>query len=185
MIQPAGLGGMPVGRPSLHGDGERVLDRLFGNVDVAEDADKDRHRAAVFRTEDPFDVGSIEHRHAAIRTAGWLVERPHFDRKPRVGRAGTIKRQHARQAAGPLERHIQVRHLDDQKPPRCSLPSTNGPSVTSLRPRLYCTTVAELAGCRPPVKTQTPALLASSIRARHLLHHRRQSCSGGGGGPSG
>ena len=40
MIQPAGLGGTPGRRPPLERDDERVLDRLFGDVDVAEEADQ-------------------------------------------------------------------------------------------------------------------------------------------------
>ena len=57
MIQPAGLGGRPVSRPPAHRLGERVLDRVLGDVDVAEGADQDGHRAPVFVAEHPLDLG--------------------------------------------------------------------------------------------------------------------------------
>jgi hypothetical protein len=52
----------PGPRPALHGDGERVLDRLLGDVDVAEDADEDGHRAAVLGAEDTLDLRRGRHR---------------------------------------------------------------------------------------------------------------------------
>ena len=56
MIQPAGLGGSPSDGQRCDRRGERVLDRLLGDVDVAEDADQDRHRAAVLLAEDTLDL---------------------------------------------------------------------------------------------------------------------------------
>jgi len=52
----------PGPRPALHGDGARVLDRLLGDVDVAEDADEDGHRAAVLGAEDTLDLRRGRHR---------------------------------------------------------------------------------------------------------------------------
>jgi hypothetical protein len=48
------------GRPALHRRGERVLDRVFGDIDITEDADQDRHRTPVLRAEHPFDIGGGE-----------------------------------------------------------------------------------------------------------------------------
>ena len=45
------------------------------------------------------------------------------------------------------------------KPPMCSLPSANGPSVMSTSPSLGRSTVAVLGACSPPVKTQHAGLL--------------------------
>ena len=39
-IQPPGFGGTPAVRPPLEGDDEGLLDRLLGEVDVAEEADQ-------------------------------------------------------------------------------------------------------------------------------------------------
>jgi hypothetical protein len=49
-------GRQPVRRPAPEGCGERVLDRFLGDVDVAEDADQDGHRAPVLLAEDTLDL---------------------------------------------------------------------------------------------------------------------------------
>jgi hypothetical protein len=54
----------PGRRPPLHRRGERVLDRLLGHVDVAEDAHHDGNRASVLVAEHAVDLGSIQGRHA-------------------------------------------------------------------------------------------------------------------------
>ncbi len=66
MIHPAGLGGQAGRRPAARGLGESVLDRVLGDVDVAEDASQDGHRAAVLCTEGALDVtgGGDVARHA-------------------------------------------------------------------------------------------------------------------------
>src|SRR5258708_2764651 len=45
----------PVLRPPLNSCGERILDRLFGGVDIAEEADQHRHSTAVLLPEDRLD----------------------------------------------------------------------------------------------------------------------------------
>jgi hypothetical protein len=47
----------PGRRPAPHGLGEGVLDRLLGQVDVADDADQDGDRAAVLAAEHRLDLG--------------------------------------------------------------------------------------------------------------------------------
>ena len=71
-----------------------------------------------------------------------------------------------------------------QNPPMCSLPSANGPSVTSTSPPAARSTVAVSGGCRPPVNTQAPAALSSASTAStsRMIGSRT---SGGGGSPSG
>jgi hypothetical protein len=49
--------GHAVARPAFEGDDERLLDRLLGEVEVAEDADKGRDRAARFLAEQAVDDG--------------------------------------------------------------------------------------------------------------------------------
>jgi hypothetical protein len=57
MIQPAGLGrGQARRAPALTRGGEGVLDRILGDVDVAERADQDRHRPTVLLTEHTRDL---------------------------------------------------------------------------------------------------------------------------------
>ncbi len=51
------------------------------------------------------------------------------------------------------------------KPPRCSLPSMNGPSVITISPLTGLSTVAVLGGCNPPVNTQAPAALSFAFQA--------------------
>src|SRR5919109_990556 len=60
---PGGAGRQPCRRPPLHRRGEGVLDRLLGDVDVAEDADQDRDRAAVLLAEHPLDLRGGQRRH--------------------------------------------------------------------------------------------------------------------------
>src|SRR5258708_37344802 len=66
----------------------------------------------------------------------------------------------------------------------CSLPSANGPSVRSTSPPWSRITVAVLAGCNPPLKTQAPALFISWVTAStSRITFARNSA--GGGSPSG
>ena len=111
--------------PAPHRLGERVLDRLLGDVDVAEDADQDGHRAAVLLAEDTLDV----HVSRVRRTGG-----------PRsaASMASAILPAHASAASRSGASMIV-------KPPTCSLPSANGPSVSSVSPSWWRTTVAVLA----------------------------------------
>ena len=60
VIQPPGLGGRPSRRPPAQRDGERVLDRILGDVDVAEDADQGGHRSAGLLAKDLADLGLVE-----------------------------------------------------------------------------------------------------------------------------
>ena len=56
----AGVGRQPVGRPLAQGDGECFLHCIFGDVDVAEDADQGSHRSAGLLAEDLADLGLVE-----------------------------------------------------------------------------------------------------------------------------
>ena len=53
----AGVGRHAGGRPLLHGHRERVLDRLFGEVDVAEEADQGGDGTAELPAEGLLDLG--------------------------------------------------------------------------------------------------------------------------------
>src|SRR5207248_867498 len=111
--------------------GERLLDRLLGQIDVTEMAGQDGHRAAVLLAEDTIDLrgGQLRHgrcqRLAPSRTGrtsiGSVVAcaslRPHSSATSRSGASMTVN------------------------PPMCSLPSAKGPSVISGWPSLTRTTV--------------------------------------------
>ena len=53
----ARVGRQAVARPLAQGDGERLLHRVLGDVDVTEGADQGSHRPAGFLAEDPADPG--------------------------------------------------------------------------------------------------------------------------------
>ena len=84
----------PVSGPALHGDGERVLNRLFGEVDVAKDAHQDGDGATVLVAKDLLDVGSLNddrrRRRGAGRPQRGRVGRPQGGSvgRPRSGRIG-------------------------------------------------------------------------------------------------
>ncbi len=71
-----------------------------------------------------------------------------------------------------------------ERPPRCSLPSTYGPSVVSTSPFWNRTTVAVLGAWSPSEKTHAPAAFSSSFTAAtsRLIWSR---FTVGGGSPSG
>ena len=90
----------PLGRPPGHRDGERLLDRVLGEIDVAEDADQGGDASAVLPPEDGGRVGGHSvGSSGAARTVG-----------PR--RAADTRRS----PASPGERLVEVRGLDDQIP---------------------------------------------------------------------
>ena len=64
VIQAPGLSGTPRDGPALEGDDERLLDRLLGEVEVAEDADQRCDRPALLLAEDAVDDG--------VRVAGGI-----------------------------------------------------------------------------------------------------------------
>jgi hypothetical protein len=64
-----GAGGQPGGGPSQHGRRERVLNRLLGDIDVAEVADQHGHGAAVVLAEEARDL--IDGRRAVHQCWSW------------------------------------------------------------------------------------------------------------------
>ena len=79
--------GQAARRPALERDGEGLLDRFLGDVDVAEVADQGGHRSARLGTEDPLDLcidaGADRSAHGPVRPRA----RPGRDGPPR--RPGT------------------------------------------------------------------------------------------------
>src|SRR5215471_14806759 len=140
-----GAGRQPVGRPVLDRDRERILDRLFRDAEVAEDARQDRHRAAVLSAEDAInlrtDDQSAPGQWKGRTSIGSVV-------------ASAALRAHASAASRSAARMML-------KPPTYSLPSANGPSVKRVSPSLRRTTVAVLGASSPPLNTQAPAFLSS------------------------
>jgi hypothetical protein len=56
----ARVGRQAVARPGAQGDGERLLDCVLGEVDVAEGADQDGDRSTGLLAEDPADRRFVE-----------------------------------------------------------------------------------------------------------------------------
>ena len=139
---PAGGAGRESGRGPLFGsNGEGVLDGVFREVDVAQQPHEHRDRSAVLVEE---DAGDIDH-----GTPPW---------KGRTSTGSVVARDSRRahlSAASRSGASITV------KPPRCSLASMNGPSVSSSSR----TTVAVCGGCKPPANTHAPAACISSVSA--------------------
>jgi hypothetical protein len=70
------------------------------------------------------------------------------------------------------------------KPPMCSLPSANGPSVVRTSPSFARTIVDALGSCSPPANTHEPAVWSSSVMASRS-RMIGSSCSGGSVAPVG
>src|SRR5262249_3896534 len=111
-----------VGRPALDSDGEGLLDRVLGEVDIAEDAGQGGHRAAGAFPEDPRDdapPGSVlpgDTPRWRSGAAGWLRSghhvrllgaRPVLDRAALDGAAARL-----RAAARDLQGLVEVGGLD-------------------------------------------------------------------------
>ena len=98
----AGVGRHAGLRPPLARNEERLLDHLFGDVDVAEETDQGGNYSAGFLSEDPCKRVGVECRHDGLRL-GLVLERTNLDRT------------HARSRAlrGPLERGVEVGCADD------------------------------------------------------------------------
>src|ERR1700677_3924527 len=125
---PSRAGRQPGLRPAPDRLGERVLHRVFGDVDIAEDAGRGgaNPRPPASPAESTMGRTSTGSLHASVA----LRAQPSA-----ASRSGA---------------------LIIQKPPMCSLPSANGPSVTSTPPSAARTTVAVSGGCSPALNTQAP-----------------------------
>ena len=75
VIHAPGLSGMPVARPPLEGDDERVLHRVLGAIEVAEDAGEGGEGAGRLGPERGLgrDLGQSE---VLKSTHGWTTTRP-------------------------------------------------------------------------------------------------------------
>ena len=95
--------------------GERVLDRVLGGVDVAEDAGQDGHRAAVLRAEDALDVGGRGpgHGHGQDQPSAMST----------IGRTSTGSLHAAVALRAQSSAASRSGALMIQNPPMCSLPS--------------------------------------------------------------
>src|SRR5206468_8752517 len=137
--------------------------RLFGQIDVAEEADQGGHGPAELSTKGALDQARV-HR-GRIRHGG----RRQASGRSWNGRTSTAPRQ----AADPLRAHSRAASRSGtsmiQKPPTCSLVSANGPSVVRTSPSLTRTTVAVSAGCSPLAKTHAPLAWTSALNSSTSL----------------
>src|SRR6266566_6015331 len=88
-------------RPALSRHGKGLLDRLLGEVDIAEEADQGGHRPPRALPVGPLQGGSVRTRHALLLRD--LLEGPDLHRRSTGG--GSLGR--------PVERGVQVGGLDD------------------------------------------------------------------------
>src|SRR5690606_2578746 len=138
--------------------GERLLNRVLGEIDVAEDADQYRNRAAVLRPEDGGDLGRRGGAHEGQSSEGRSSD---WNGRTSMGSV-VISASRLPQASAASRSGASMM----VKPPRCSLPSTYGPSVTRTSPVPPArSTVADDGGCNPPEKTHAPAARISSLSA--------------------
>ena len=104
----------PVRGPPLHGRREGVGHRLLGDVDVAEDADQDGHRAAVLRAEDALDL-----RRTLGIQAGGQYSGTSWNGRTSMGSVVARAALRAQPSAASRSGASTI-----QNPPMCSLPST-------------------------------------------------------------
>ena len=130
-IQPPGFGGTPVAGHRCDGDDERLLDRLLGDVDVAEEADQGGHGPAGLLPEDPGDLAVSHELGRSVTAAVSPRARPgRAAPRPGRGRPSVALAAHARAASRSAASMTQ-------NPPSCSLVSANGPSVVRTSPSLH------------------------------------------------
>src|SRR5207302_2087884 len=145
----------PIRGPPLRRRREGVLNRILGDIDVTEDPDQDRHGTTVFRAEHTLDLRCRDSRHAYGQSS---VSSWNGRTSTGTAHACVALRPHSSAASRSWA-------LMTQKPPICSLPSANGPSMVSTSPLWTRRTVAVLEGCRPPANTQAPAAFICWFRA--------------------
>ena len=106
-------GRQPGRRPALHGGREGILDRLFGHVDVTEDADQDGDRAAVLCAEHTLNLCSRKGIPACYQSSA-----SSWNGRTSIG--SEIARASLRPHSSAASRSGA---LMMQSPPTCSLPS--------------------------------------------------------------
>src|SRR5216683_899956 len=205
----ARVGRHPRGRPALRGHREGLLDRLLGEVDVAEEAGQGGHRTPRALPVGPLDGRGV--RGVSRSPPGRFGAPPSLVARSSLlspGGAAPLRLAHAHgtiyssgasswngrtstgppQASDPLAAHSSAASrssaLITQKPPSCSLVSANGPSVVTTWPPCARTTVAVEDGCRPPANTHAPADWTSALKASTALYICAVSASEGAGAPS-
>src|SRR5262249_53389829 len=136
---------------------------------------QDGHRPAVLRAEHALDLRRGQGRHAGGQPPGRA-----WNGRTSIG-SRPIARANLRPHSSAASRSGASTIVN---PPRGSLPSTYGPSVTRPSPALTRSTVAVLAGCRPPEKPPAPAAFISVVTAS-TSRMIGSSRSRGGGSPSG
>ena len=101
----ARVGRQAVARPCAQGDGERLLDCVLGEVDVAEDADQGGDRSAGLLAEDPADRGLVEPGMASMSSSlsglGYVSERADLDRLRDCGAWSSTPRRGRRRGRRP------------------------------------------------------------------------------------
>src|SRR5687767_11057118 len=159
--EPAGrVGRDALGGPMLDGREEGVLEGVFGEVEVAEDADQRGQDAAVGVVEDTLDCCFTGEATGGL-TGG--PGRPSYCCQS--GRSSIAPSWALGILAAQLIASSRSLHSKMKTPPICSRVSANGPSVDSVFPSRTRTVVADAAEPRPSLKVMTPAVVAPTRKA--------------------
>ena len=158
-------------RPALRRDAKASWTASSASVDVAEDADQDRHRAAVLLAEDALDLRAERTGTRASVLVAW---------NGRTSTGSVVARASLRAQASAASRSGASMIV---KPPMCSLPSTKGPSVTSTSSPCGRSTVAVLARVQP-AREDPGAGGAHLLVERATSRMIRSRSTEAGGGPS-
>src|SRR6185295_12602819 len=136
--------GDPVDGPPLERDEEGIGDGLLGEVEVADHADQRREGPAVLLPERPGDrlPGAI----VGVGVVPRQVLRHMDPAVSQIGRTSTLPWAAAGSLAAASIAASRSAASMRKYPPRCSLVSANGPSVTTRRPSTSWTVVASVTG---------------------------------------
>ena len=165
----------PGRRPPLARDDERLLDHLFGDVDVAEETDQGGDDPAGLLTEDPFEVGAVDGRHVGSGSgSSWN------------GRTSTGPMQAAEPLAAQRERGVEVGGLDDPEAAELLLRlGERAVGHDASSPSVACTTVAMLGVVEAAAEHPRAGCLELGVervdlleRLLHLVGRRAAGSSG-------
>src|SRR5262249_40407488 len=143
-------------RPLLDRGPARVVQRLLGEIEVAEEADEGG--------EDAPGVGTIDRLDLLARQRGWILAHDGY-LSSLTGRTSMPPRR----AGGIIEASwiasFRSRASMRMKPPSCSFVSTKGPSVVETLPSRMRRLVAVRTGCRALAAMKWPPRRSSSSYA--------------------
>ena len=159
MVHPAGLGGSPV-----TGQRSRAVVKASWTASSARSMSPQvRTSTATARPYSARNTRSIAAAETGVAIGSVVddgLEGPDLDRQP--GRAG--------KPSSPDQGGVEVDGRMMVKPPTCSLPSVNGPSVITTSPPVARRTVAVLGGMEPTSEHPRARGLELHVHGIHVRH---------------